>query len=238
MSSIGSQLFPSCAIKPPAATVATMALMAESVQGGDETVAQDVGEAAAVPNSIPTDVVGLAWSGGDDEGKDASGELATARRSWSSTWGRAGALVAAGLVLAGAIVLASWLLSTHDQSGSASASQTAGKSTAQPPAALPTSKQGSAATGSAAPSSIASTPDQDNKYVQALNDRGISFANPEAAIYNGKMVCQDIGRGVSVQQIADAFRASNPALSDSANAYVGISVRAYCPQNNALVAGF
>jgi hypothetical protein len=52
------------------------------------------------------------------------------------------------------------------------------------------------------------------------------------------MVCQDIGRGVTVQQEADAFRASNPALSDSANAYVGISVRAYCPQNSALVAGF
>jgi hypothetical protein len=109
---------------------------------------------------------------------------------------------------------------------------------AQPPAALSPPKRGGSTTASAAPSPIASTPDQDNKYVQSLNDRGISFANPEAAIFNGKMVCQDIGRGVSVQQIADAFRASNPALSDSANAYVGISVRAYCPQNSALVAGF
>jgi Protein of unknown function (DUF732) len=217
--------------------MATMAFMADSVQGGDDTVAQDVGETVAVPNSTPTDAVGLAWSGNEDDDNDRASGPGVLRRSWSSTWGRAGALVAAGLALAGTIVLTSWLLSTPDQSAG-NGSGPAGKSVAQPPAALPTPKQGGSTTASAAPSSIASTPDQDNKYVQALNDRGISFANPEAAIFNGKMVCQDIGRGVSVQQIADAFRASNPALSDSANAYVGISVRAYCPQNSAVVAGF
>ncbi|PRI16605.1 hypothetical protein B2J96_05950 [Mycobacterium shigaense] len=213
-----------------------MALMSEPVQGGDETAAQDVDETAAVPNSTPTESVGLAWSS-NDEGADEtrSSEPGAIRRSWSSTWGRAGALVTGGVVLAGAIVLTSWLLTAPDQSGG---SQTTSKSAAQPPTARPKPNRGAPTTGSSAPPSIASTPDQDNKYVQALNDRGISFANPEAAIYNGKMVCQDIGRGVTVQQEADAFRASNPALSDSANAYVGISVRAYCPENNALVAGF
>jgi hypothetical protein len=214
-----------------------MAFMADPVQGGDETVAQDVGETVGVPNSTPTDAVGLAWSGGEDDDNDRTRGPRAVRQSWSSTWSRAGVLVAAGLALAGAIVLTSWLLSAPDQAAG-NGSGPAGKSVAQPPAALPTPKQGGSTTASAAPSSIASTPDQDNKYVQALNDRGISFANPEAAIFNGKMVCQDIGRGVSVQQIADAFRASNPALSDSANAYVGISVRAYCPQNSAVVAGF
>ena len=214
-----------------------MAFMADPVQGGDETVAQDVGETVGVPNSTPTDAVGLAWSGGEDDDNDRTRGPRAVRQSWSSTWSRAGVLVAAGLALAGAIVLTSWLLSAPDQAAG-NGSGPAGKSVAQPPAALPTPKQGGSTTASAAPSSIASTPDQDDKYVQALNNRGISFANPEAAIFNGKMVCQDIGRGVSVQQIADAFRASNPALSDSANAYVGISVRAYCPQNSALVAGF
>ena len=126
----------------------------------------------------------------------------------------------------------SWLLTRPSGSGP-SATPTPTQSAAQPPAALPT---GSAP--AAAPSSIRSTPYQDNKYVQALNDRGISFANPDAAIYNGKMVCTDIQRGVTVQQIAQAFRSSNPALGDSANAYVAISVRAYCPQNGDLVAGF
>jgi Protein of unknown function (DUF732) len=217
--------------------MATMAFMADPVQGGDETVAQDVGETVGVPNSTPTDAVGLAWSCGEDDDNDRARGPRAVRQSWSSTWSRAGVLVAAGLALAGAIVLTSWLLSAPDQAAG-NGSGPAGKSVAQPPAALPTPKQGGSTTASAAPSSIASTPDQDDKYVQALNNRGISFANPEAAIFNGKMVCQDIGRGVSVQQIADAFRASNPALSDSANAYVGISVRAYCPQNSAVVAGF
>ena len=87
----------------------------------------------------------------------------------------------------------------------------------------------------AAPSSIASTPDQDNKYVQDLNDHGISFANPEAAVYNGKVVCDDIGKGMTVPQIIAAFRSSNPGLD--ADTYVTISVRAYCPQNGNLVGG-
>ena len=229
--------------KPPAPTMATMALMSEPVHGGDETaaqdvgetVAQDIGETAAVPNSTPTEAVGLAWSRNDEEPDDTRSEPGVIRRSWSSTWGRAGALVAAGVVLAGAIVLTSWLLTSN---GPSSGSQPASKSAAQPPTVRPKPNQGAPTSGSSAPTSIASTPDQDNKYVQALNDRGISFANPEAAIYNGKMVCQDIGRGVTVQQEADAFRASNPALGDSANAYVGISVRAYCPEDSALVAGF
>lgn len=216
--------------------MATMSLMSEPVQGGDETLAQDIGKTVAVPNSTPTDAVDLAWSG-TDEDTTSGAEPDAIRQSWVSTWGRAGALVTAGLVLAGAIVLASWMFSGNDQSAG-NAPPTASRSAAQPPAALPAPKQGASTTSSTAPPSIASTPDQDNKYVAALNDRGISFANPEAAIYNGKMVCTDLGRGVSVQQIADAFRASNPALSDSANAYVAISVHSYCPQNNALVAGF
>lgn len=214
--------------------MATMALMSEPVQGGDETLAQDIDKSNAVPNSTPTDAVDLAWSGNEQD-TSTRGEPAATRQSWLSTWRRAGALVAAGVVLAAAIVLASWMFSGNDQSAG-NAPPTASKSAAQPPAALP--KQGASTTSSAVPPSIASTPDQDNKYVQALNDRGISFANPEAAIYNGKMVCTDLGRGVSVQQIADAFRASNPALSDNANAYVAISVHSYCPQNNAVVAGF
>jgi Protein of unknown function (DUF732) len=211
-----------------------MTLMVEPVQGGDETVARDLGKTVDIPSSIPTDAVGLAWSGNDEDGRGTRGEPAAVHESWRSTWRRAGALVAAGLALAGAIILASWML-TRPSGGDGSVAQTPTKSVAQPPAPLPTPKVSAPA---AAPPSIASTPDQDKKYVQALNDRGISFANPDAAIYNGKMVCQDIQRGVTVQQIADAFRASNPALGSSANAYVAISVRAYCPQNSGLVAGF
>ncbi len=218
----------------------TMTLMAEPVPAADDTAALDGGETVVVPNSAPTDAVDLAWSRDDNrnDDKDIQSEPAAARQSWRATWRNAGALLMVGLVLAGAIVLGRWALTT---------AQSPTKAAQPPPAAVPTPKEGAApgptapATASApvaAPPSIASTQDQDSKYIQALNDRGISFANPEAAIYNGKLVCEDIRQGMTVPQIVAAFRTSSPALGDDANAYVAISVRAYCPQNGDLVAGF
>ena len=204
-----------------------------------ETVAQDVGKTIGVPNSTPTDAVNLAWSRNSGHvgdindindqnfaGQETHSDPAAVRQSWRATWRLAAALVVAGLVLAGGIVLGRWLLTTAKSPTKA----------ATPPAST-ASATASAATATAAPS-IASTPDQDNKYVQALNDKGISFANPEAAIYNGKTVCQNIGQGMTVPQVVAAFRTTSPAFSDNANDFVAISVRAYCPQNSNLVAGF
>lgn len=219
--------------------MATMTVMAEPGPAGDKTVGLNNDETVAVPNSAAPDAAELAWSsnddgdgesGGDDR-RDDDGQLGRAgdRQSWRATWRIAAALVAAGLVLAGAIVFGRSLLT--------------GDNKAAPKPAAPATPKGGATPGStgappsAGPSSIVSTPDQDNKYIQALNDRGISFANPDAAIANGKLVCSDIGRGVSVPQITAAFRASNPGLADSANTYVTISVQTYCPQNNNLVGG-
>ncbi|HSS22959.1 MAG TPA: DUF732 domain-containing protein [Mycobacterium sp.] len=212
--------------------------MAEPGAAADKTVGLNNDETAAAPTSaapdaaadVEPDAADVAWSRDDDD--HTQREPATDRQSWRATWRIAAALLAAGLVVAGAIVFGRSLLTTHT------------KAPAPPPTAPPTAKDGATpaptapATGSApsaAPPSIASTPDQDNKYIQALNDRGISFANPDAAIYNGKMVCDDIRQGMSVPQIVAAFRASNPALGDNANTYVTISVHTYCPQNSNLV---
>ncbi len=212
--------------------MATITLMAEPGRAADETVAHDVGKTVAVPNSTPTDAVELAWSDNSDRSVDADGpgedipnEPAAVRQSWRATWRIAGLLVVAGLVLAGAIVVGRWALTTTQSPTRA----------ANPPARTASAAPSTTAT---APSSIASTPDQDDKYIQALNDKGISFANPGAAIYNGKTVCQNIGQGMTVQEVVAAFRASSPAFSDNANDFVAISVRAYCPQHNNLVAGF
>jgi len=212
--------------------------MAEPGPGSDETVsaetvARDVGKTAAVPNSTPTDAVELAWSDNpdrgvepDNPGEDVTTASAAVGQSWRATWRIAGALVVAGLVLGGAIVVGRWVLTS-------SPSPT---TTANPPG--PTTSAAAPSATATAPSSIASTPDQDDKYLQSLNDKGISFANPGAAIYNGKTVCQNIGQGMTVQEVVAAFRASSPAFSANANDFVAISVRAYCPQNSNLVAGF
>lgn len=213
-----------------------MALMAEPGPAADKTVGLNNDETAAAPTSAAPDATGLAWSsGGDDDGSDRSDdgakrEPADDRQSWRATWRIAAVLVGVGLVLAGAIVFGRSLLTSGT------------KAAAPKPAAPSTPKDGATPAPTArasgpAPSSIVSTPDQDNKYIQALNDHGIAFANPDAAIANGKMVCDDIRRGVSVPQITAAFSASNPALADNASTYVSISVHTYCPQNNNLVGG-
>lgn len=198
-----------------------MALMAEPGPAADETFGLNRAETVAVPNHAASDEGDRTSSRAYDDG--VTSKLPADRQSWSATWRKAAALLLGGLALAGAIVLAFWLSGPHTKG-------------AQPPAATP----GPTATHSAptaAPSSIVSTPDQDNQYVQALNDHGISFANPEAAVYNGKTVCDDIRQGMTVPQIVAAFRASNPALAGDADTYVTISVHAYCPQNGNLVAG-
>ena len=216
--------------------MATISLMAEPGRAADktaaetaagETVARDVDKTAAAPNSAPTDAVELAWSNNREEvsSEDVPNEPEAARQSWRATWRIAGLLVVAGLVLAGAIVVGRWVLTTTPSP------------TTKTPAA-PAASTASAAPATTAPSSIASTPDQDDKYIAALNAKGVSFANPGAAIYNGKTVCQNIGQGMTVQEVVAAFRASSPAFSDSANDFVAISVRTYCPQHSNLVAGF
>jgi Protein of unknown function (DUF732) len=216
--------------------MATISLMAESGRAADktpaetvaaETVARDVDKTAAAPNSTPTDAVELAWSNNREEAssEDVPNEPDAARQSWRATWRIAGLLVVAGLLLAGAIVVGRWVLTTTPST------------TTKTPAA-PAASTASAAPATTAPLSIASTPDQDDTYIAALNAKGISFANPGAAIYNGKTVCQNIGQGMTVQEVIAAFRASSPAFSDSANDFVAISVRTYCPQHSNLVAGF
>ncbi len=217
--------------------MATITLMAEPGRAANETaaetVAQDVGKTDAVPNSTPTDAVELAWSDNSDRSRGR-------RRPGRGHPERAGRCPA---------VMARDVAHRRDACGGRSGAGRGHRcgalgvgddavsdkyrepacpnqiSTAAPPSATAT-----------APSSIASTPDQDDKYIQALNDKGISFANPGAAIYNGKTVCQNIGQGMTVQEVVAAFRASSPAFSANANDFVAISVRAYCPQHSNLVA--
>lgn len=196
--------------------MASMAVMPDPVPATGDP-APDGGDTVGAPAPAGPDPVEPAWSREDDPG-DAPAD----RQSWQATWRKAGVLLVGGLAVAGAIVLAFWLMSP-------SGSPPPPTNTGAPPAP--------SATLSTAPPSIASTPEQDQKYVRDLNDHGISFANPQAAIYNGKMVCQNIGQGMTVPQVVGEFRSSNPALSADADTYVAISVHAYCPQHDNLVNG-
>ncbi|WP_158019004.1 DUF732 domain-containing protein [Mycobacterium basiliense] len=217
-----------------------MAFMAEPVPASDETAALDGDETAAVPNPTPTAAVETAWSRIDD--RDAAlgtndpvgladgpvdglemdrenavpDEPAAAVQSWRTTVARAIALLMIGLGFAALIVVGGWALTREK-----SPDKTVVRASAAPPTAT--------ATTAPPTTTIASTPDQDSGYIKALNDRGISFANPDAAIYNGKLVCLNFRRGLTREQIVAAFRSSNPALANHADAYVDISMRTYCP---------
>lgn len=216
-------------------SVTTMTVMAERVPPSDETAAVNAGETVAVPNATPTDAVELAWSSGDgfavsEEPADDPKEPApaTVYQSWGTTVRNAVLLLVVGLGVAGLIFLGRWLL-TSSESPTADKPATATQAPTTPATTAPPT---------ADPASILSTADQDNTYVQALNDRGIAFANPDAAVYNGKMVCENIRLGMTVPQVVSAFQSSSPQFASNANAYVGISVRTYCPQYKNQVAGF
>ncbi|KAA1248472.1 DUF732 domain-containing protein [Mycobacterium simiae] len=200
-----------------------MTFMAEPVPASDKTAALDDARTAAVPNSAPTDPVHAGWSRNEnaDDSPDTAGEPAV--QSWRTTWGRAAALLLVGLGSATLIIVGGWALNTTKSPNEGVAPSSAAQTAPQRGATAPT-------TSAPAPAAtIASTPEQDSRYIAALNDRGITFANPEAAIYNGKLVCMNFRQGMTVQQIVAEFRASNPGLSNSADAYVAISMRTYCP---------
>lgn len=204
--------------------------MAESVPPADNAGGLNDGQTVAAPNSAAPEAADPAQSYVDDGYVPT--EPVAERESWRETWRKAGLLLLGGLALAGAIVLAFWVLSpsTKTAGPTPTAAPTPTNDTARVTTAPATTS-----VAAASPQPIASTPDQDNNYVQALNKRGISFANPDAAIHNGKVVCQDIAQGMTVQQIIASFSASNPALGKDADAYMSISVHAYCPQNVSLV---
>lgn len=185
-----------------------------------------------------TDSANLAWSSGNDvpdildppaaEGSHsranpAAPDEADLDQSWTTAWTRAATVLLICLALAVVIVVAGWVMSRNKTTDKAAepGRTTAASVTTKAPATSTT---------------IASTPDQDNRYISALNEKGIEFANPQAAVFNGKTVCQNIGQGMTVQEVVAQFRSSSPDFAVHADDFVAISVRAYCPQYSKLVA--
>jgi Protein of unknown function (DUF732) len=197
---------------------------------GGHTVAASVGggETTALPNTRPTDKVERAWSTGDVLGGEEIPEKVSEekpratvdRQSWGATLRIAALLVAGCLVLAGAIVLGRWALTSEKTPTNAAPSQ--GASSAGP-------------ASSATPASIASTKDQDDKFLQSLTANGVNIRDidPQAVITSGKVVCQHmLARWTVPQTVADFKKENegNPDLANRANDFVNISINTYCPQ--------
>lgn len=179
------------------------------------------------------DSASLAWSSGNElpdiqDSPAAPGSRANPTpddvdldQSWTTAWTRAATVLLICLAVAVVIVVAGWLM--HEN--------TSGK--AAEPARTMTAP---VTTTAPATTTVSSTADQDSRYIAALNDKGIQFANPEGAVFNGKTVCQNIGQGMTVQEVVAQFRSSSPDFAVHAEDFVAISVRAYCPQYSKLVA--
>ncbi|WP_205876974.1 DUF732 domain-containing protein [Mycobacterium camsae] len=184
------------------------------------------------------DSANLAWSGSNDvadfqdpSAADGSPSRAHAAapadeadldQSWTTAWTRAATVLLICLALAAVIVVAGWVM--HQNRSSETATETARTTAATATTAAPPT------------TTVSSTADQDSRYITALNDKGIQFANPQAAVFNGKTVCQNIGQGMTVQEVVAQFKSSSPDFAVHAEDFVAISVRAYCPQYNKLVA--
>lgn len=172
----------------------------------------------------PTDTAAAPTTGAAPEIDTAREYEVTAEyQSWRVVWGSAAALLAVGVGI-GAAILLGWFTLAHrhpDQPGAAATPPPAGLTTRSAP--------------TAAPPSTLQSPDLDSVFLGNLHDRGISFTNPDAAVYNGKMVCTNLGGGMTVQQVVEALQSSSPALGDRTTAYVAVSIRTYCPKYDAVL---
>lgn len=171
----------------------------------------------------PTDTAAAPTTGAAPEIDTAREYEVTAEyQSWRVFWGSAAALLTVGVGI-GAAILLGWFTLAHrhpDQPGAAATPPPAGLTTRSAP--------------TAAPPSTLQSPDLDSVFLGNLHDRGISFTNPDAAVYNGKMVCTNLG-GMTVQQVVEALQSSSPALGDRTTAYVAVSIRTYCPKYDAVL---
>jgi hypothetical protein len=83
--------------------------------------------------------------------------------------------------------------------------------------------------GAAAP--IARAEPIDDRFLAALQSQGITYQSPEAAVAAGHLVCTELDRGETSQQVAqDVINVSN-LDPFHAGYFVGASIGAYCPNH-------
>ena len=71
---------------------------------------------------------------------------------------------------------------------------------------------------------------RDDAFLAALNAKGIKFGSPQAAVVAAHEVCDELGLGRSKQDVATEVMQNSNLDGYHAGYFVGVSIRAYCPQ--------
>lgn len=209
-------------------------------QSSPPTTAADTADATADETTrapLPAEGTVLAWS--DDAAPDVEPE----RAPWGVAWRRA-AVVLAVCLMAAALVVLGWrdwsarhrgapslttesAPATSASPPSPAASTAASPSPAAPAPALPPS--GSVA-AKMTPPPPALAADPDTIYLQLLSDAGVTAPTKDKAIANGRLICQQLGQGNSVQAVVTEVDRVNPSLGpDRSRGTVYAAIDAYCP---------
>jgi hypothetical protein len=70
----------------------------------------------------------------------------------------------------------------------------------------------------------------DNLFVTAVKNKGIEFANPQAAIVAGHEVCDELDIGKQKSDIASEVMTNSNLDGYRAGFFIGASIAAYCPR--------
>ena len=70
----------------------------------------------------------------------------------------------------------------------------------------------------------------DDVFLAALKAKGIHFASPDKALIAAHEVCDELAGGKTPVQVASTVRSNSGLDGYHAGYFVGVSIRAYCPQ--------
>jgi hypothetical protein len=72
----------------------------------------------------------------------------------------------------------------------------------------------------------------DSNFINALNSRGITFANPQAAIVAAHEVCDELDSGRASSDVANDVMQQSSLDGYHAGFFVGVSIAAFCPRHS------
>lgn len=70
----------------------------------------------------------------------------------------------------------------------------------------------------------------DDAFLAALKAKGIKFESPDKALIAGHEVCDELDGGKTPAQVASTVQGNSNLDGYHAGYFVGVSIRAYCPQ--------